>query len=194
MWSQWFDAMVEWFLSYGSWGLAIVSFVESSFFPVIPDVILIPLGIAQPELVWWYALITTLSSVAGAILGWFIGKKLGRPLMLRFFKLETVEKVEGYFDRYGGFSLAIAGFTPIPFKVFTIASGMSNVRIREVVFWSLLGRGTRFFLEALIIAWLGKAAGAFIEQYFGALSLSLVALVLLVALIWHLIRRKRAVN
>ncbi|EGK12791.1 YqaA family protein [Kroppenstedtia eburnea] len=194
MWSDWINAVAEWFLSYGSWGLAILSFFESSFFPVIPDVILIPLGIAQPELVWWYALITTLSSVAGALLGWWIGKKLGRPLMLRFFKQETVEKVEAYFEKYGGFSLAIAGFTPIPFKVFTIASGMCKIRIREVIIWSLLGRGARFFLEALIIAWLGKAAGEFINQYFGPLTLSLVALVLLAALIWHLLRRKRAAN
>ncbi len=179
MWSDWIHAVVEWFLSYGSWGLAILSFFESSFFPVIPDVILIPLGIAQPEWVWWYALITTLSSVAGALLGWWIGKKLGRPLMLRLFKHQTVEKVEAYFDQFGGFSLAIAGFTPIPFKVFTIASGMCDIRIREVVLWSLLGRGARFFLVAWIIG-----------QYFGPLSLSLVALILLIALIWHLLRRK----
>lgn len=190
MWSDWIHAVVEWFLSYGSWGLAILSFFESSFFPVIPDVILIPLGIAQPEWVWWYALITTLSSVAGALLGWWIGKKLGRPLMLRLFKHQTVEKVEAYFDQFGGFSLAIAGFTPIPFKVFTIASGMCDIRIREVVLWSLLGRGARFFLVAWIIAQLGQAAVVFIEQYFGPLSLSLVALILLIALIWHLLRRK----
>ncbi|MFD1427664.1 undecaprenyl-diphosphatase [Kroppenstedtia sanguinis] len=190
MWSDWIHAVVEWFLSYGSWGLAILSFFESSFFPVIPDVILIPLGIAQPEWVWWYALITTLSSVAGALLGWWIGRKLGRPLMLRLFKHQTVEKVEAYFDQFGGFSLAIAGFTPIPFKVFTIASGMCDIRIREVVLWSLLGRGARFFLVAWIIAQLGQAAVVFIEQYFGPLSLSLVALILLIALIWHLLRRK----
>lgn len=190
MWSDWIHAVVEWFLSYGSWGLAILSFFESSFFPVIPDVILIPLGIAQPEWVWWYALITTLSSVAGALLGWWIGKKLGRPLMLRLFKHQTVEKVEAYFDQFGGFSLAIAGFTPIPFKVFTIASGMCDIRIREVVLWSLLGRGARFFLVAWIIAQLGQAAVIFIGQYFGPLSLSLVALILLIALIWHLLRRK----
>ncbi|PTX64939.1 membrane protein YqaA with SNARE-associated domain [Melghirimyces profundicolus] len=189
--SQWVEATIEWFQSYGTWGLALFSFTESSFFPIPPDVLLIPMGIAQPELAWWYALITTLASVAGALLGRWIGKKLGRPVMLRFFKQENVEKVEDYFDRYGGFSLAIAGFTPIPYKVFTIASGLCNVRIREVILWSLLGRGGRFFLEALIIVILGKAAGAFIERYFGALTVSVVAVALLAALIWHLVKRKK---
>lgn len=189
--SQWLDTMMDWFLSYGSWGLAVVSFTESSFFPIPPDVLLIPLGIAQPELVWWYALITTAASVSGALLGWWIGRKLGRPIMLRFFQAETVDKVEGYFDRYGGFSLAIAGFTPIPYKVFTIASGMCRVRIREVIMWSLLGRSSRFFLEALIIALLGASAQTFIEEYFSIITTAVVAVLLLVILIRHLIKRKK---
>lgn len=189
--TQWLDAITEWFMAYGAWGLAIVSFLESSFFPIIPDVILLPLGIAQPELVLWYALIVTVSSVAGAMLGYWIGHKLGRPVMVRFFKEETVAKVEGYFERYGGFSMAIAGFTPIPYKVFTIASGMCQVKKREVILWSLLGRGCRFFAEALIILWLGKAAMAFIEEYFGVLTLAVVAVILIGYLCYVFIKRSR---
>nr|WP_142504771.1 YqaA family protein [Melghirimyces algeriensis] len=189
--SEWIDVMVEWFMEYGVWGLIVVSFTESSFFPIIPEALLIPLGVAQPEMAWWYALITTVSSVAGALLGWWIGRKLGRPIMLRFFKEETVKKVEGYFEQYGGFSLAIAGFTPIPYKVFTIASGMCRIRIREVILWSFLGRGARFFLEGAIIAFLGKQAGEFIDQYLGLITASVAGAILVIVLIWQLIKRKK---
>ncbi|GGE14993.1 hypothetical protein GCM10011571_15640 [Marinithermofilum abyssi] len=192
MLSQWLDAMVQFFMSYGPWGLVIVSFTESSFFPIPPDVLLIPLSIAQPELALWYAFLTTASSVAGALLGWWIGRKWGRPVMLRFFSESTVQKVEGYFEQYGGFSLAIAGFTPIPYKVFTIASGICKVNIREVVLWSILGRGARFFLEGLLILWLGKAAQSFIQEYFSAITVSVVAVILLLALLYTWVKQSRA--
>ncbi|MFC4076682.1 YqaA family protein [Salinithrix halophila] len=188
--SYWFDAIVEWCLAYGSWGLAFVSFTEASFFPIPPDVLLIALGIAQPELTLWFALVTTIGSVSGAVFGWWIGRRFGRPVMLRFFKQETVEKVEAYFDRYGGFTLAIAGFTPIPYKVFTIASGMSQVKKRELILWSILGRGCRFFLVAFIILWLGQKAKSFIEEYFGLITVVTVAVVLLGYLLYMVFKRR----
>ncbi|OYD07717.1 YqaA family protein [Paludifilum halophilum] len=191
MLSQWLDALVEWFLENGSWGLAIMSFTESSFFPIPPDFVLLPLGIAQPELALWYAFLTTSFSTLGAILGWWIGHKLGRPVMIRFFKRETVEKVEGYFKQFGGFTLAIAGFTPIPYKVFTIASGLSQIRIREVLLWSFLGRGCRFFLEAALIMWLGKAAESFIDEYFGLITVIVVGVILVAYLLYRLFKRTR---
>lgn len=186
----------DYFLEYGAWGLGAISFMESSFFPIPPDVLLIPMGIAQPDLALWFAFITTITSVAGALLGWWLGNKFGRKLMLRFFKPELIEKVENYFERYGGAALAIAGFTPIPYKVFTIASGMCNVKKRDVILWSLLGRGGRFFLEAAIIIWLGKAAQEFINEYFGIITLSVGGLLVIGYIIYALIKknRKKATN
>lgn len=188
---EWLDELIDFFMAYGEWGLVAVSFADSSFFPIPPDVLLIPLGIANPDLVMWYAFLTTLSSVVGALLGWFIGHRLGRPVLVRFFSADKVEKVEEYFERFGGFSLAIAGFTPIPYKIFTIASGMCKVRLREVIIWSILGRGARFFLEAALILWLGKAAQTFIEEYFGLITVGAVAVILIVVLIYTMIKRSK---
>ncbi len=188
---EWIDKTVDFFMAYGEWGLAAVSFGDSSFFPIPPDVLLIPLGIANPDRVMWYAFITTVASVLGAVLGWFIGHRFGRPILLRFFSADKVEKVEEYFERYGGFSIAIVGFVPlpIPYKLFTIASGICEVRLREVIFWSILGQ--RFFMVGALIMWLGQAAQDFIEKYIGLISVGIVAVILIIALIYTLIKRSR---
>ncbi|WP_203364462.1 YqaA family protein [Bacillus sp. REN10] len=159
-----------WLLEYGVWGLIVVAFTESSFFPIPPDVILLPLAIADPDRALLFALYTTIASVLGAILGWVIGRKLGRPILKAFISEETILKVENYFKKYGALAILIAGFTPIPFKVFTIFSGVARIRLNVLVIWSLVGRGLRFFLEGMIIFWLGDQAKPFIEQNFGILT------------------------
>ncbi|WP_187119726.1 YqaA family protein [Numidum massiliense] len=172
-------ALADFFLQYGVWGLIIVSFIESSFFPVIPDVLLIPLALANRELALWYGVLTTASSVLGAVFGWWIGKRAGRPLMNKFFSADKIEKVEQYFQKYGGAALAIAGFTPIPYKVFTIASGMSKVKLNDLIWWSLLGRGARFMLEAVAILAFGQYAVKLIDEYLGVVSIALVVAIIL---------------
>lgn len=168
--SEWIHIFEEWVMEFGALGLFLVSFTESSFFPIPPDVLLIPMGIANPESAWFYAFVTTTGSVLGSLLGWLIGKKLGRPILRRFFSEELIKKVEGYFEKYGAMSILIAGFTPIPYKVFTVFSGVSNVRIRTLIIWSIFGRGTRFFLEAAIIVALGQQAKPFIEENFSLIT------------------------
>ena len=168
--SEWIHAFEEWLLEFGSWGLFIVSFLESSFFPIPPDVLLIPMGIANPDRAFWYAFLTTAASVLGALLGWYIGKKVGRPILRYFIKEEKIVKVEQYFEKYGAMAILIAGFTPIPYKVFTIFSGISRVKIPTLIIWSIIGRGARFFLEAAIIVALGDKAMPFIEENFAMLT------------------------
>lgn len=192
--SEWLAVIENWLIDYGVLGLIIVSFTDSVFSPIIPDLLLIPMGIAAPDQVWLYAVYTTVASVLGALLGWYIGKKLGRPILLRFIKADKIDKVEYYFEKYGAMAILIAAFTPVPYKVFTIFSGISKVRIKTLIFWSILGRGGRFFLEAAIIAALGVKAKPFIEENFTLITLGIGGLAVISFIIYRLIlsRRKAA--
>lgn len=191
MLDSWWDATVDFFLEFGIWGLAVLSFMESSFFPIPPDVLLIPLSLADPSSALWYALVVTVSSVAGAVFGWWIGKALGRRVLEKFFAADKIAAVEGYFAKYGGAALAIAGFTPIPYKLFTIASGICRVRLSELIWWSLIGRGARFFLEAALIMWLGEAAKVIIDEYLGIITIAAVVVIILGYLLYRWIKSSR---
>lgn len=190
--SELLHVIEEWLLNYGVLGLIIVTFADSSFSPIIPEIVFIPLALANPDKVWIYAFYTTVASCLGALLGWFIGKKLGRPVLLRFIKEETIRKAESYFDKYGPVAILIAGFTPVPYKIFTVLSGVTNIRIRTLMFWSVIGRGGRFFLEAAIIAALGAKAKPFIEQNLTLLTLIGGAVIIAAYVIYLLLRKKKA--
>lgn len=140
--------------------LAGVSFAESSFFPLPPDLLLISMGLAQPLYVWGYALITTLSSVLGGIAGYMLGYYFF-ALIYPFIQTSHYQNyyllVQTYFDQYGVWYVFIAGFTPIPYKIFTLAAGAMQMPIVPFVIASLLGRGGRFFLIALLMFFKGEA-------------------------------------
>ncbi|MGD6845317.1 YqaA family protein [Bacillus infantis] len=189
--SELIHTIEEWLMEYGIFGLFFVSFADSSFFPIPPDVLLIPMGISNPDRVIWYAFITTVASVLGAILGWIIGKKLGRPVLRFIISEERIQKVENYFNKYGPVAILIAGFTPIPYKVFTIFAGITTVRLRTLIIWSIIGRGARFFLEAALIMVLGAQARPFIEENFGMLTLIGGALIVIVYIIYLVMRKKK---
>lgn len=160
--------------------LAGISFADSSFFPVPPDVMQIPMSIARPERSIRYAAVSTVASVAGALLGYLIGAGLyqavGVPL-LQFY---------GYEERFADFAAAIGAqgflwmlafaFLPIPYKVATIAAGSIKLALPVLILASLLGRGGRFFLVALILKRYGAAAQRLIDRYFNQLALAATAL------------------
>jgi undecaprenyl-diphosphatase len=162
------ERSAEFFMDYGIWGLILISFMESSFFPIPPDVVLIPLALLNPGMALWYALATTVASVLGGVFGYYIGCKAGRPILCRFVRPEKIHKIDDMLCRYGGWAVAIAGFTPIPYKVFTIAAGVSRINMTTFILASFLGRGGRFFLEGLIITALGAKAGEFLDKYMEA--------------------------
>jgi membrane protein YqaA with SNARE-associated domain len=189
--SELLHAFEAWLLDYGVWGLILVSFADSSFFPIPPDVLLIPLAIANPDSALLYALYTTIASVIGALLGWWIGKKLGRPILVYFFSEKRIQKVEEYFNKYGAMALLIAGLTPVPYKIFTIFAGVSGVKIRVLVIWSIIGRGIRFFLEGAIILALGAKAKPFIEENFTLLTLGACGVLIAVYLVYLVIKKRK---
>ena len=191
---EWLKSSVDLFLAYGIWGLFLVSFAESSFFPVPPDLILIPLALLNPELALWYAFITTAASVLGGIFGYYIGHRAGRPILARFVSANRMAQVEGMFDKYGGWAVAIAGFTPIPYKVFTIASGLCRINKTTFITASFIGRGARFFLEGLLITLLGAGAKDFLSQYLELGTIVITVLVIAGYMIFTLIKGNSRVN
>ncbi|MGE5559845.1 MAG: phosphatase PAP2 family protein [Chloroflexota bacterium] len=184
----WLGSSSEVFLRYGVWGLFAVAFAESSFFPVPPDLLLIPMSILNPRLALWYALVCTVASVAGGVFGHFIGWRAGRPLLSRLFSEKMIDRVDQLFSRYGGWAVGIAAFTPIPYKVFTIAAGVFHMNRAPVIIASIIGRGGRFFLVAALIMALGQRGLEFISSNFELITLGLTALVLGA---WYVSRRTR---
>lgn len=151
-----------------------VSFIESSVFPIPPDVMLIPMAIANRLKAWWYATIATIGSVLGGLLGYAIGYFLfdlvGQPILSFYGYGEKFEQFAAQYNEYGAWIVFMAGLTPFPFKVITIASGTTEMNILVFVLASIVGRASRFFAVAALLYFFGQPIRAFIERYFGILT------------------------
>ena len=164
------------------WYLGGLSFAESSFFPIPPDVMLAPMSLANPSRAWFFALITTLASVAGGILGYFIGVfafDLVEPLIRDGRYWARYLEAQAWFDRWGFWAMFVAGFSPIPYKVFTIAAGAASMAMLPFVVASLIGRGARFFLVAGLMALGGPRMEAALHRYVDRLGWATVVLVVI---------------
>ncbi len=138
--------------------LSALSFAESSFFPIPPDVMLAPMSMARPERAIGYAAITTLASVIGGLFGYLIGAygfELIQPWLQESHYWEKYLHARDWFERWGFWAILVAGFSPIPYKVFTIAAGTLGMNLPLFVAGSFLGRGGRFFLVSTLMAWGG---------------------------------------
>ncbi|VAW78986.1 FIG139438: lipoprotein B [hydrothermal vent metagenome] len=157
-----------------------LSFAESSFFPIPPDIMLMPMSLAQPKRAMRFALMTTLASVAGGILGYAIGQfalDWVAPLIGAGGRWSaTYSKASAWFADWGFWAVLIAGFSPIPYKVFTISAGALSMAFIPFVFASVVGRGGRFYLVAGLLAWGGPAMEARIRMYVERIGWSLVGL------------------
>src|SRR2546429_8581363 len=166
---------------YATWLIGIVAFVESSFFPVPPDAILIPMSLARPDKAWFYATVCTLSSVAGGVLGYFIGAVLYDSLGLWLMKLygltDQVEAFRAAYAQWGAWIILVKGRTPIPYKLVTIASGFAGYSIVMFVLLSFVARGMRFYLVAFLLNRYGAQARAILEERLG-LWVSIAAVLL----------------
>ncbi|HHY35173.1 MAG TPA: DedA family protein [Firmicutes bacterium] len=174
---------IDWFIDFGPYGLFLLAFIEAVFFLVPPDVMLLPLAIARPSLSLLYALITTTGSVLGGLFGYFLGRRAGRPLLLRFASLSRIKQLEELFDKYGAWAVATAALTPIPYKVFTIGGGIFRVRLLYFTIASLAGRGLRFGMEALLVMMLGERATDFFYRDFEWLTIAIALVAVVVALV-----------
>lgn len=186
------DTILEFFANHGSVGLGLLSFIESFIFPIPPDLLLIGLAVAKPEYALWYATITTAASVLGGIIGHYIGVMAGRPLLERWISKQLIKKSEQLFGRYGGWAVAIAGFSPVPYKVFTIAAGVFKINRVTFIIASALSRGARFYLEAALILLIGAQAKSFIQDYFELITLAVLLAVFLLYVLLKQLKKLKA--
>lgn len=166
-----------------------VAFAESSFFPIPPDVMLIPMVIARPKQAWWYATITTVASVVGGLFGYAIGyylyQSVGLPILQFYGKESALDTFNAFVHDYGALGVFIAGMTPIPYKVATIAAGVAKMDVFAFVAASILARATRFYLVAGLLYFFGETIREFIEK-----RLTLVTTVFVVLLVGGFIALK----
>ena len=157
------------------WFLSIISFAESSFFPIPPDIILIPMMVARKTKVFFYAFICTLSSVIGGIAGYYIGSLLfnsiGKIILSYYGLADEFNNFESYYIKYGIIIVLGAGFTPFPFKFITIASGVFGLNIYLFILISLIGRGLRFYFLAILFYFFGNFIENLINKYFNTLAI-----------------------
>ena len=163
--------------SYGTWALFWISFAESSFFPIPPDVLLAPLCLGSRTRSLWFAAVTTIGSVLGALLGYAIGYWLiDYAVMIPSISLEKIEGLKNEFDARGQWYVLIAALTPIPFKLLTITAGAAKMSIPIFLVACVIGRAARFFLVAGIIRAIGPRAIPLIDKYFNLLCILFVVL------------------
>lgn len=182
-----FVQMTEFFKSMGIWGLALNSFVESFFLVPPPDFLLIVMDLANPAKSLWYALVCTIASTFGGAVGYAIGYWGGRPAFNWLFRKggkEKFEAVENLYNKYGTLAVFFSAFTPIPYKVFTIASGILSMNFWKFMLASFLGRGLRFFIVSIVLMLFGEA----IKQY---IELVIIAVTLLIILFFVILYKKR---
>ncbi len=160
---------------HATWAVAIVSFLDSSVLPVPPDVIMIPMMVADRARVWRIAFIATVASVLGAVLGYAIGyflfEALGRPIIEFYGYMDDYADFQAAYNEWGAWIVAGGGLTPIPFKIVTIASGVTRLDLTVFLVASVLSRGARFYAEAARLWYFGPWVRDFIEKRLGLVSL-----------------------
>ena len=162
--------------------LAVISFVESSFFPIPPDIMLIPMILATPKKAWKIAGVCTISSIFGAYLGYIIGvyffELIAEPLLNFYGYLEKFNEFKQLYEEYGAWIVFGAGITPFPYKIITIASGVVHLNLAVFTVASILARGLRFFLIAWLLKTYGEKMRLFIEKNLGWLSVLFLVLLI----------------
>ena len=165
------------------WLLGFVSFIEAIFFPIPPDVLLIPMILANIKKAWLYAFVTTITSVVGGLVGYAIGylayEQIAEPLLLNLGKQAAMSLFSSSINENGFLIVLTAGISPIPFKVVSVMSGFTQMPLFVFLLSALLGRATRFFVVATLLKYYGETIKSFIETYLGWLFLVFIAFIVL---------------
>jgi membrane protein YqaA with SNARE-associated domain len=182
LFSKLYGQVMQWSRhKYAVYWLALVSFTESSCFLIPPDVMLAPMTLAKPEKAWFYAGLTTTSSVLGGLLGYVIGMtafQVIEPWLVSLGYIDSYHLAEQWFAQWGFWAIFLAGFTPIPYKVFTIASGVAGMALVPFIIGSFIGRGMRFFLVAGLMRWGGVGFEAALRTWIDRIGWAMVVLLI----------------
>jgi membrane protein YqaA with SNARE-associated domain len=183
MFRKLYDWVLHWAETpYGSWALFLLAFSESSFFPIPPDVLLIALAVAVPRKAMRFALICSVGSVLGGCFGYLIGWQfmgsIGAKIVVFYGLDDKVDYIGNLYRNYDAWAIGIAGFTPIPYKVFTIAAGMFKINFAVFIVASFISRSARFFLVGGLIYLFGPRIQLFIEKYFNILVVAFTILLI----------------
>jgi membrane protein YqaA with SNARE-associated domain len=183
-----FRHLKEWVESFASkpyalWALFFIAFVEASFFPIPPDALLLALAVLYPKRSYTYAAVCAVGSVLGAFLGYYIGyaffELIGSRILEFYGAIEQFETVLEKYREHGFLAIVLAGFTPIPFKVFTIAAGFrETIPLGTLALASLVGRSLRFFLVATFFYYLGPTIKVYIDRYFDIFAIAFMVLLI----------------
>lgn len=178
---KWLRKLYNWVLSwadtpYGEPVLFLNAFAESSFFPVPPDALLIALALSKPKRSFRYALVSSIGSVLGGAFGYLIGLLLldsvGMPILKAYGLMDKYNHVSALYNQYNALAVGLAGFTPLPYKLFTIAAGACKINFLVFIIASFVSRSARFFFVSALLYFFGEKARDFIDKYFNWLALA----------------------
>ncbi|MDF2634265.1 MAG: associated protein [Pelosinus sp.] len=174
------EQFISFFQNFGVLGLFIISFIESIFSPILPDLLLIPMALSIPEKAIYYSVIATTGSVLGGIVGYFVGNKYGVLAVKKFVPNKYVEKISGWLDQYGGWAIFLAALAPIPYKFVSISSGVFRINMVVFLAASIFGRGKRFLLEGILIFYYGPQAIDLIKTYSNTFMIGITLFIVLI--------------
>jgi membrane protein YqaA with SNARE-associated domain len=188
LFSSLYEKVMRWAAHrHAQWYLAALSFAESSFFPIPPDVMLAPMALAETKKAWRFALITTIFSVIGGAAGYAIGMfafDMVQPLLEKAGYMDRYQLAVDWFEEWGIWVVFLAGFSPIPYKLFTIAAGVVSMMFIPFMIASLIGRGARFFIVAGLMVWGGEKMDQALRQYVDRIGWVVVGIVA-IAFVWY---------
>lgn len=168
--------------------LAFLSFIESVFFPIPPDIMLAPMSITKPKSAWQYAMVATLFSVIGGICGYLIGYFLLESIINTYIVslnyLEAYRSALQWFNKWGSFAIVIAGFTPIPYKMFTIGAGALKFNLLNFIIASIIGRGARFFLLSSLMRFNSEKIDRYFNKFLDKYNTKLLSIIIILTLFY----------
>lgn len=185
-----FESLVEILMEWGLAGLIVASFTESFISPILPDVLLLPLALANPSMALYYGAVATIVSVLGGFIGYWIGAKWGMSVVHKIMSDKYADKIAAFAHSENiGWTVWIAAMSPIPYKLVSISAGAFRVKWSVFIIASIFGRAKRFFLEAVLIYYFGEPAVHFIQNSSTEMLLATLALVVVLMAFFYLYKR-----